>query len=64
MEGKFAPWKWIVDLVKRFTDDHLPILDLDNDGFSDIPTFRGYNWRGEDCDDLSKEVYPGRKVWD
>ncbi len=41
---------------------HLPLQDIDGDRFSKMKTLRGYNWRGEDCDDVNKDVYPGRKV--
>lgn len=34
---------------------------MDNDLYSDISTFRGYHWRGTDCNDLDSTVYPGRK---
>lgn len=27
----------------------------------DINTFRGADWRGRDCDDLSNQIYPGRR---
>jgi len=36
---------------------------LDGDGYSDISTFRGYNWRGKDCDPYDKNIYPGRKTY-
>lgn len=59
-----TPWQWIIDLfVNKFGDKHLPVIDFDNDTFSTFPTFRGYNWRGKDCNDLNKEIYPGRKTW-
>ncbi len=45
----------------RFGDKHLPVFDTDSDRFSGMPTFRGYNWRGKDCNDLAGDVYPGRK---
>ena len=48
--------------MDKFGNGHLPPFDLDNDTFSDISTFRGYNWRGADCDEFSKKVYPGRKT--
>jgi len=41
----------------------MPLLDLDGDGFSDFPELRGYHWRGKDCNDLRKDIYPGRKEW-
>lgn len=63
MDKKPAPWAWLVHIfVDKFGDGHLPPFDLDNDTFSDISTFRGYNWRGADCDELNKFVYPGRKT--
>ena len=34
---------------------------MDNDSFSDISTFRGYHWKGADCDELNPNIYPGRK---
>lgn len=40
------------------------MIDLDGDRHSTIPTLRGTNWRGKDCDDLDATIYPGRKTWD
>jgi len=40
------------------------LLDLDGDRFSTVATFRGTDWRGKDCNDLNKDIYPGRKHWD
>jgi acyloxyacyl hydrolase len=34
---------------------------LDNDTFSDISSFRGYDWKGADCDEFNSKIYPGRK---
>ena len=48
--------------VNRFAENHLPIFDLDNDTFSSISTFRGYNWKGKDCDEFNSDIYPGRKT--
>jgi len=45
-EDGVPPWQWIIDLIKKFADDHMPLFDLDEDGFSDFPSFRGYHWRG------------------
>jgi acyloxyacyl hydrolase len=59
-----APWNWLVQLYKSFDEDHLPIVDLDQDGFSTQPQFRGYNWRGKDCNDLLKGVRPGVDKYD
>jgi acyloxyacyl hydrolase len=59
---KPAPWQWIVHLfTDHFGDKHLPPFDMDNDSFSDVSTFRGYHWRGADCNEFSSKVYPGRK---
>jgi hypothetical protein len=51
-------------LIHRLTENHLPISDIDADGFSTIPNrgLRGSHWRGADCDDKNTDVYPGRKV--
>ena len=60
--NKPAPWEWIVHIfVDKFGNGHLPPFDMDNDTFSDISTFRGYNWKGADCDELNSHIYPGRK---
>jgi len=62
-DNKPAPWDWLVSLfTKKFGDKHLPPFDLDNDTFGDISTFRGYHWRGADCNELNKKIYPGRKT--
>ena len=62
-ESKPSPWQWLIDLfVNRFGDKHNPPFDLDNDSFSDISTFRGYHWRGADCNEFDSKVYPGRKT--
>lgn len=59
---KVSPWKWLIDLFgDRFGDKHLPPFDMDNDTFSDISTFRGYHWKGVDCNELNANIYPGRK---
>jgi len=58
-----TPWQWIKDLLQKFGDQHFPLFDLDGDAFSVEPTFRGYHWRGKDCDDYNKHVYPGRKTY-
>jgi len=45
-----TPWKWLIHLfVDRFGNGHFPAFDMDNDSYSDVSTFRGYNWRGSDC---------------
>lgn len=50
----------ICKIVDRFGNEHLPVDDLDGDYFSDAETFRGTSWRGKDCSDFDKDVYPGR----
>jgi len=56
-------WQWLIDLfTNRFANHHLPpLFDIDNDTFSDLSNFRGYNWRGIDCDEFNNNIYPGRK---
>lgn len=58
-------------IVHRIGDLHLPILDGDGDAFTPIDdtldgllsrSARGSHWRGADCNDLSAEVYPGRRA--
>ncbi|EGG24883.1 hypothetical protein DFA_03128 [Cavenderia fasciculata] len=53
------PWAWLKKIYALWDNDHLPLEDLDSDKFSIVPTFRGYNWRGMDCNDFSNEIYPG-----
>lgn len=48
--------------MDNFGNQHLSPYDIDNDTFSDISTFRGYHWKGSDCNEFDKKVYPGRKV--
>jgi len=45
----------------NFADFHVPLFDLDGDTHSDFQYFRGYNWKGIDCNDLNKYIRPGRK---
>ena len=56
-----TPWDFILNLIERFADYHVPLFDLDNDTFSQFPTFRGYDWKGYDCNDSDPNIYPGRK---
>lgn len=45
-----SPWKWLEHIfVDRFGNGHFPVFDMDNDTYSDVSTFRGYHWRGADC---------------
>ena len=54
-----------LELIDRslsgFANEHLPLFDIDGDKFSDWKTLRGASWRGRDCDDIKKSIYPGRK---
>ena len=57
--------------ISRVFDDHLPLVDGDNDTFAGPSTasaspflsahFRGTDWRGRDCNDTRADVYPGRR---
>ncbi|CAK8694911.1 unnamed protein product [Clavelina lepadiformis] len=53
--------KEICNIIDRFSNDHLPIEDIDRDKFSEVTTLRGTHWRGKDCDDTKSNFYPGRK---
>eukprot|EP00817_Percolomonadidae_sp_ATCC50343_P002854 CAMPEP_0117425700 /NCGR_PEP_ID=MMETSP0758-20121206/5951_1 /TAXON_ID=63605 /ORGANISM="Percolomonas cosmopolitus, Strain AE-1 (ATCC 50343)" /LENGTH=461 /DNA_ID=CAMNT_0005210405 /DNA_START=504 /DNA_END=1886 /DNA_ORIENTATION=- len=45
--------------VKKSTNELLPLVDIDEDKFSDLEQiYRGSDWRGRDCDDHHKGVYP------
>jgi acyloxyacyl hydrolase len=58
-----SPWKWLIHIfVDKFGNGHFPVFDMDNDTYSDVSTFRGYHWRGDDCNELNANVYPGRKT--
>lgn len=46
----------------KAVESHLPLQDHDGDRFSTYKELRGTDWRGSDCDDLSDDVYPGRKL--
>ncbi len=55
------------NLFKNLCDafsDHMPYSDHDKDMFSTMETIRGYSWRGKDCDDQNKNIYPGRQSSD
>ena len=40
-------------------DQLLPAVDHDGDRYSPAESLRGSIWRGRDCNDFKKEVYPG-----
>eukprot|EP01006_Ploeotia_vitrea_P063389 TRINITY_DN85441_c0_g1_i1.p1 TRINITY_DN85441_c0_g1~~TRINITY_DN85441_c0_g1_i1.p1 ORF type:complete len:579 (+),score=59.10 TRINITY_DN85441_c0_g1_i1:180-1739(+) len=56
-------FKVICDIINE-VKGHKPAIDVDLDFFSTEPTLRGSDWRGKDCDDLNKDVYPGRLAKD
>eukprot|EP00762_Andalucia_godoyi_P006458 ANDGO_02850.mRNA.1 hypothetical protein DICPUDRAFT_153563 len=60
--GGTDPWDWIKEQLLRVFDSHEPLVDLDEDFFSTLDTFRGTSWRGADCNDEDAAVYPGRNV--
>ncbi|XP_063778580.1 acyloxyacyl hydrolase isoform X2 [Pseudophryne corroboree] len=47
-------------------ESSVPAEDYDQDYFSAFPSLRGYHWRGRDCNDIDKSIYPGRSPedWD
>ena len=57
--------------ISRVFDDHLPLVDGDNDGFAGPADasaspflsahLRGTSWRGRDCNETDGAVYPGRR---
>jgi len=54
--------QWLLNEIDVIFDEHLPFDDLDEDKFgAAVNVFRGSDWRGRDCDNLSPEVYPGRQ---
>ncbi|XP_029445360.1 acyloxyacyl hydrolase isoform X2 [Rhinatrema bivittatum] len=54
----------ICQKIEYATDYNVPLEDFDRDNFSFVPSFRGYDWRGKDCNDLNSSVYPGRRPHD
>ncbi|XP_012861446.2 acyloxyacyl hydrolase [Echinops telfairi] len=52
--------------IKSAIKNSVPFKDADADKYSVFPTLRGYHWRGRDCNDQDKMVYPGRRPvnWD
>lgn len=57
----------ICDIFKPICDtfnNHSPLEDDDGDLFSIARTFRGCYWRGKDCNDKAKDIYPGRHTVD
>ncbi|EDQ91273.1 uncharacterized protein MONBRDRAFT_34989 [Monosiga brevicollis MX1] len=56
--------KDVCDIIYNWANNHEPLDDLDQDGFSPLHTLRGADWRGKDCDDTNKDVRPGRRPID
>nr|XP_033786106.1 acyloxyacyl hydrolase isoform X2 [Geotrypetes seraphini] len=56
----------ICQKIKHTIESEVPFKDFDQDNFSVLSYFRGYDWRGKDCNDLNDTVYPGRSPsnWD
>ncbi|KAM5273611.1 acyloxyacyl hydrolase [Ctenodactylus gundi] len=56
----------ICQKIKFSIKNAVPFKDVDSDKYSVFPTLRGYHWRGRDCNDSDKTVYPGRRPdnWD
>jgi acyloxyacyl hydrolase len=59
---KFDPWEWLQEIIKLISDHFPPLADFDGDRFATISPLRGANWRGRDCNDGYRDVYPGRKT--
>eukprot|EP01086_Lenisia_limosa_P007577 TRINITY_DN27558_c0_g1_i1.p1 TRINITY_DN27558_c0_g1~~TRINITY_DN27558_c0_g1_i1.p1 ORF type:complete len:592 (-),score=140.46 TRINITY_DN27558_c0_g1_i1:65-1762(-) len=59
-----SPWDRIMEIVKKVVEEHKPLFDIDHDLFATTKTLRGSHWRGRDCADVQKDVYPGRKSSD
>lgn len=50
-------------LIEVF-ETHLPLSDADRDAFATSFGLRGSAWRGRDCSDMERGIYPGRKFGD
>ncbi len=55
-----TPWGWLLKRLEYTFNSHLPFDDFDNDTFSTVREFRGWSWRGRDCNDFDRNVRPGR----
>jgi len=65
LDTDYEPCKHNVSChIINFVDGHLPLKDFDGDRFAPLEAkrLRGSDWRGADCDDKRRDVYPGRKV--
>ena len=57
-----APCEGGLDLgcdIHRVFDEHLPLIDNDNDTYSTMYQLRGADWRGKDCNDQEASIRPG-----
>ncbi len=54
----------VIERICNGLNDHTPVEDGDGDLFSTAGTLRGFYWRGKDCDDSNKDIYPGRHTLD
>ncbi|XP_074055344.1 acyloxyacyl hydrolase isoform X2 [Macrotis lagotis] len=56
----------ICQKIKYTLNTTLPMEDADQDKYSTFPTLRGFYWRGRDCNDRNRDIYPGRRPenWD
>ncbi|XP_036594588.1 acyloxyacyl hydrolase [Trichosurus vulpecula] len=56
----------ICQKIEHSLSTTLPFEDADGDKFSVFPTLRGFYWRGRDCNDRNRNIYPGRRPenWD
>ncbi|XP_074140626.1 acyloxyacyl hydrolase isoform X1 [Sminthopsis crassicaudata] len=56
----------ICQKIEYILNTSLPWEDADGDKHSAFPTWRGFYWRGRDCDDRNRDVHPGRRPenWD
>lgn len=50
------------DRIYEVFDKHIPLDDIDGDYSATLFGFRGSAWRGKDCNDLNKDIHPGRKI--
>ncbi len=53
--------KEICDLINNFANNHYPLDDQDQDGYSPLNTLRGADWRGKDCNDKDARVHAGTR---
>lgn len=55
---------WPIEAFCEAFNNHTPLEDEDRDYFSTYGTVRGYFWRGKECNDHNKDIYPGRHTVD